>query len=174
MDICFICNFYGYIDKVNVSYCILFILFYVLIDNIFHSKPEKQDLLELLACISYQWQIIGEALGVPYSVLMSLLQMNSDNKNKLSSVLQCWMDQCTTKATWNSIISAIEGEIVGQKTVAEKIRKHVLSINLSRSNGHKQALEESSSERKGSYASMSSSSAQKEFKSRNKGDDNIM
>ena len=122
----------------------------------------------MLACISDQWQSIGEALGVPNTVLMSLLQNNLENKNKLSSVLQCWMDQCTTKVTWNSIISAVEGPIVEKKAVANEIREHILSINP---NEHKLPLREISLKRKGSRTSMSSSSTQKEFKSRNKGDD---
>ena len=102
---------------------------------------------------------------------MSLLQKNSENKNKLSSVLQCWMDQCTSKVTWNSIISAVEGEIVEKKAVAYKIREHVLSINQSRSNEHKRPLREISPKRIGSHTSMSSSSSsQKEIKSKNNGD----
>ena len=124
-----------------------------------------------MACISDKWQNIGEALGVPNTVLKSLLQKDLENINKLSSVLECWMDQYTTKVTWNSIISAIEGPIVEKKSVADEIRKHVLIINPSKSNKHKRPLREISLKRKGSRTSMSSSSTQKEFKSRNKGDD---
>ena len=89
-----------------------------------------------------QWQSIGEALGVPNTVLMSQLQKNSRSINKLLSVLQCWMNQCTTKVTWNSIISPVEGLIVEKKAVADKIREHVLIINPSKSNKHKRPLRE--------------------------------
>ena len=81
------------------------------------------------------------------------------------------MDQCTSKVTWNSVISAVEGEIVEKKAVADKIREHVLSINQSRSNEHKRPLREISPKRIGSHTSISSSSSsQKEIKSKNNGD----
>ena len=45
---------------------------------------------------------------------------------KLSDILNCWISQRTTEVTWNSIISAVKGEIVEQPRVADKMEKYVL------------------------------------------------
>ena len=110
------------------------VLFYV--DARFLQKPDKRDLLNLLANIRHLWFDIGEALGVPNSDLMCAMYMNCPESTKLSLVLKWWIDQCTTEVTWNTIIAAVKSDFIGQKAVGEKIRRHVLCINQNDNSSH--------------------------------------
>ena len=106
------------------------------LDSIFNSAPDKRDLLELLADIKHLWYNIGEALRVPYTELKSLQHSSLPDLNKLSSVLQCWIDKCTTEVTWNSIITAMKSKIVEQAKVGEEIRGHILSNSQQYNSSH--------------------------------------
>ena len=89
--------------------------------------PDKHVLLELLADINHLWFEIGEALKVPNTRLMSLQHSNLPESKKLSFVLQCWNDQCTTDTTWSSIITAVKSKTVGQIPLGEEIKRFVLN-----------------------------------------------
>ena len=106
------------------------------LDSIFNSAPDKHDLLELLVDTEHLWYNIGEALRVPYPKLMSLQHSSLPDLNKLSSVLQCWIDKCTTEVTWSSIITAMKSKIVEQAKVGEEIRRHVLSNSQQYNSSH--------------------------------------
>ena len=106
------------------------------LDSIFNSVPDKHDLLELLADIKHLWYNIGEALRVPYTELKSLQHSSLPDLNKLSSVLQCWIDKCTTEVTWNSIITAMKSKIVEQTKVSEEIQRHVLGTSQQYDSSH--------------------------------------
>ena len=72
------------------------------------------------------WFEIGQVLGVPCKYL---IYVNFPESTKLSLVLQHWIDQCTTEVTWNTIIAAMNSEIIGQIEIGENVRRHVLNIN---------------------------------------------
>ena len=82
---------------------LLYIL-YIIID----SKPDKLQLIRLLTPIAYKWREIGEALEIRHGALMSLHQRNFSDKQKLSNVLQLWIDGQPTNVKWSTIITAIE------------------------------------------------------------------
>ena len=89
-----------------------------------------QDLLKLLASISYLWVDIGQVLGVPYKDLECHYHSNFPDPNvKLSLVIKQWITHHTTEVTWNTIIAAMKSEIIGQIKIGENIRRHVLNIN---------------------------------------------
>lgn len=90
------------------------------------SAPDVEILLDLLADIIHQWCEIGLALRIRRADLEGLRQGKQSNIINLSGVLNYWISQCTTEVTWNSIISAVKGNIVGQPCVAEKIERYVL------------------------------------------------
>ena len=106
------------------------------LDSIFNSVPDKHDLLEMLVDIKHLWYNIGIALRVPHTELMSLLHSATPDLLRLSSVLQCWIDKRTTEVTWNSIITATKSKIVGQTTISDEIRRHVLSSSQQYDNSH--------------------------------------
>ena len=100
-------------------------LIIVYIDPTFDSVPDKHVLLELLADIKHMWYEIGLALKVPDEEIEGLQQKSLSDINKLSKVLQYWIDQ-GAEVTWYSIITAVRSKIVGQTQISKEIESYVL------------------------------------------------
>ena len=89
-------------------------------------KPHIHDLLYLLAEIDYSWSKIGFALYVDNNIIQGLYTQNEDNITKLTKVLNKWIDSQSCPVTWENIITAVEGPIVGNyKSIGDKIREHL-------------------------------------------------
>ena len=106
------------------SFMLLYIL-YIIID----SKPDKLQLIRLLTPIAYKWKEIGEALKIRHGALMSLHQSNFSDEQKLSDVVQLWIDGQPTNVKWSTIITAIESPPVDNLSIAESIRFFLSIIN---------------------------------------------
>ena len=100
-------------------------------DCTFDSVPDLVILLELLADVNYMWYEIGTMLRVPSSELESLRQKNIRDSNKMKDVLQCWINQRTTKVSWDTIIATMKSKTVGKDHVAKEIKKYVSNANPS-------------------------------------------
>ena len=90
------------------------------------SAPDIGILLDLLANISDLWYEIGLALRIRRADLEGLNQGKQSNIINLSDILNYWISQGTTEVTWNSIITAVKGKIVGQPCVAKEMERYVL------------------------------------------------
>ena len=55
-------------------------------------------------------------------VLGSCSHSCEDDGNKLSTVIESWVDTMVTDVTWETVIAAVEGPIVNHKSTALKIR----------------------------------------------------
>ena len=103
-----------------------------------HSETDVYDLLNLLADIEHKWYEIGLVLRTPDTILESLLKQDSLlYKVNLFKVLNCWINQCTTVVTWNSIITAVKS--VKETRICQTIKAYVLQDVISdynTSNGH--------------------------------------
>jgi hypothetical protein len=86
------------------------------------SAPNHQQLVELLSDIDSQWNHIGIALGVKLNVIEGIRQQHYDNKSRLTSVLQQWINK-NVDVTWDKLIEAIEGRIVNNEAKANEIRQ---------------------------------------------------
>ena len=76
--------------------------------------------------MSNKWQEIGLALKVEENVLASLSSdVTLSNKIKLAKVIENWMNTQSSLATWETVISAIEGRIINNKSKANEIRHHL-------------------------------------------------
>ena len=93
------------------------------ISTILKKVPVTRDLLDLLACIKHKWKMIGVVLEVEHSDLESLSQSNKDDSTRLYEVLEAWMNTRSTDVTWETVIAAVEGPIVDQKSTGIKIRQ---------------------------------------------------
>ena len=81
-----------------------------------------KDLLYLLSPISYLWQELGLSLKVSHHDLESLLRIRQSDIVKLAEVLQVWMKTTEPRlVTWKTIISAIEGPLIGRQSLVFEI-----------------------------------------------------
>lgn len=103
---------------------LLYILYFII-----DSKPEKLQLIRLLTPIAYKWKEIGEALEIKHGALMSLHQSHFTDEQKLSNVLQLWIDGQPTNVKWSTIIKAVELPPVDDMSVVESIHDFLSKIN---------------------------------------------
>ena len=74
--------------------------------------------------------MIGVVLEVEHSDLEGLSQSNKDDSTRLYEVLEAWMNTRSTDVTWETVITAVEGPIVDQKSTAVKIREFLSEPNV--------------------------------------------
>lgn len=86
-----------------------------------NKKPDKNDLLDLLADIPHEWYKIGLALHVGEPVLENLARKKDSDIANLDRVIRSWMDTMNSDITWHTIIKAVGGRIVKNKATAEMI-----------------------------------------------------
>ena len=67
--------------------------------------------------------MIGTALGLENNDLQSMARANPDDKRRLSDVLEKWieMDGQASPVTWRTIINVIQGPLVENNALANKI-----------------------------------------------------
>ena len=75
------------------------------------NKPEKHILLRILSSVSAKWQEIGDLLGVDSNTIEGLCHSNFSDQVKMSKMLQSWLDNEPTPATWGNIISVLDGPL---------------------------------------------------------------
>ena len=109
-------NMYVFVTNAHLCYFTYYII--IIID----SKPNKLQLMRLLTPLAYKWKEIGEALDIRHQALMSLHQIHFSDEQKLSDVLQLWIDGQPTNVNWSTIIRAVESPLVDNLSVAESIR----------------------------------------------------
>ena len=75
------------------------------------NKPEKSILLRFLSSVNAKWQEIGDLLGVDSNTVEGLCHSNYSDQVKMSKMLQSWLDNEHTPATWGNIISILDGPL---------------------------------------------------------------
>ena len=95
------------------------------IPAILNTAPNEHKLLELLADINNNWYEIGLALQIPHNDLDNLKRSPDSATIKLSNVIHIWFTTQPTPVTWDNVITAVEGNIVKNKEIANKIRCHL-------------------------------------------------
>ena len=78
--------------------------------------PNHEKALTLLTNISADWEEIGLALDVSLNDLKGLKQDNSSNMINFSQVIALWIQSKSSTVSWETLISAIEGPIINNKT----------------------------------------------------------
>ena len=73
--------------------------------------------------MSASWDLIGTALGLENNDLQSMARANIDDIRRLNDVLDKWiqMDGQASPITWCTIIKVIQGPIVNNNELANKI-----------------------------------------------------
>ena len=79
----------------------------------------------MLYSVTSNWCEIGDLLGVQCDTIDSLLHSTYSDQVKMSKVLQSWLDNEPTPATWGNIIDVIEGPLQ-KKSLAIKIHEFLM------------------------------------------------
>ena len=69
------------------------------------------------------WHTIGERLEIESGELDCLHFLNQCDVDKLSKVLQLWMERMTKPVTWNTILEVIGSPPIQNKSVVMDIEK---------------------------------------------------
>ena len=85
-----------------------------------------------MAPIAPQYSAIGTALRVPMSIL-GLHPFPDYHENNLRRTLEWWLNNgdrpdINSPVTWDNIISVIEGPVVQNYQIAQKMREFITSI----------------------------------------------
>ena len=101
----------------------------ILLPHCFITFPDQfiYDLLTVLCehdC-AYKWKEIATDLRLPRSTISSIENSKDSNELKLNRVLYEWKEQQTMPFTMDSIINVMEGPIVQNKDVANKLREYI-------------------------------------------------
>ena len=105
--------------------CILVLVIILYFLDILKSPPDEHDLLELLADTCCKWYLIGKSFKVPTNTLQSIERSSNDDKIRLSKVIDEWNATQLLPFTWETVISAMENNLVNNKKKANEIRKHL-------------------------------------------------
>ena len=104
----------------------MFLYFLFDIFSIFNSleeAPKKSRLLKLMSGICSWWPTIGDYLEIESGELDSLRYSYQHDVDKLSKVLQLWMERMTKPVTWNTILEVIGSPPIQNKSVVVEIEK---------------------------------------------------
>ena len=76
-----------------------------------------------MAEIDQNWHQIGTALGVPFGKLQGMQINPGANTSRLTEVIDLWHKNKKRSATWSMVLEAVEGPIVNNQLIGQKIRE---------------------------------------------------
>ena len=92
------------------------------------SEPELLDLMnEVAAKIPSKWRDVGLQLGLDQGVLEGIALISPGDTNLCySNVFTRWknLNLITSPYTWSTIVQVLQAPAVGEKKLAEKIKKN--------------------------------------------------
>ena len=123
----YVYNYFLFLNVVIISnLSLIYVYIYINYDYNFSTftanKPEKYILLRMLSSVTAKWQEMGGLLGVDSNTIDSLCYSNFTDEVKMSKMLQSWLDNEPTPATWGNIISVVEGPLQ-KKSLANEMCK---------------------------------------------------
>ena len=104
--------------------------------NVFLSlakEPKKVHLQHVLGPIEYKWREIGEALEIPDGKIQSIdYNPRYNDTNKLSVVLQIWINTHSANVTWRNLINVIREHPVNEPALAKTIPDFLANPEISK------------------------------------------
>ena len=91
------------------------------------TKPELRDLIDLLAPLAPKYLAVGIRLNVPTDEL-GLINLPRFNREDLITTLEWWIkngDKDSSPVSWDTIITAIDSDIIGNYEVVKKVKDFV-------------------------------------------------
>ena len=71
--------------------------------------------------IKDKWYLIGDSLEVNTGELESLKISNNSTEMNLSTVINKWLDEKSSKATWKALLKEVEGPIINNRQISDDI-----------------------------------------------------
>ena len=85
------------------------------------SKPQLEDLVEVLHKVAYMWEMIGLQLGIPMRELAIIAKYQHHPNICLVRMLETWLEQVDPPATWTDIINVVE--CLGEEQLGRELRE---------------------------------------------------
>ena len=86
------------------------------------QEPGKDQLLSLLDPVKHEWRTIGEMLSIDYGdIQCEERNVQHNDTDKLSKVLQLWINQRKCEVSWKKIITVIKNPPLENVNLANKI-----------------------------------------------------
>ena len=96
------------------------------------KEPKKVHLQRVLGPIEHKWRAIGEALEIPNGTVKYIdHDARYDDSNKLSEVLQSWIDAQPSDVTWRKLIDVITEYPVNVPGLAKTIPDFLANPKIS-------------------------------------------
>ena len=92
------------------------------------TKPELRDLIDLLAPLAPQYLAVGIRLKVPMGDITGLYHLPRFNQQDLITTLEWWIengDKFGSPVSWDTIITAIDSDIIGNYEVVKKVKDFI-------------------------------------------------
>ena len=91
------------------------------------QEPGKDQLLRLLDPVKHEWRTIGEMLSIENSdIQCEERNVQHNDTDKLSKILQLWINQRKCEVSWKKIITVIENRPLKNVNLANEICKILL------------------------------------------------
>ena len=84
--------------------------------------------IKFILQISHKWDILGDMLKVPDSILASIRRDTSIGGDSILSIRQVfikWSQSRSSPYNWGTLLSALSTETVGERGLAEEIAKRL-------------------------------------------------
>ena len=97
---------------------------YILLIVAEYLEPsDLSDILNAIFTAGDKWFQIGLQLRLSYSTLNVIKRDNHDTTDCLTDMLQKWLTSTSSPPTWSGLVQALSSGPVGEKRLAEEIRK---------------------------------------------------
>ena len=85
------------------------------------TKSDLDELLKYLRPIKEKWREIGIHLGLSREELDSIAYRHQKEEKNLRSILELWLENTDTGATWMALYQVLQRNVPGGREVAETI-----------------------------------------------------
>ena len=95
--------------------------------------PTLPTLMNELSVLSHKWESISNALQIPRHRSDYIRVHQRTSSECLYSVLEYWlMSNTDIPVTWESVVEILDSYYIGERTLAEKLRKQYITTQAAK------------------------------------------
>lgn len=80
---------------------------------------------KVAAVIPSKWKLVGLQLGLEHPQLEVIEQKQTDSILRFCDIFKEWKKRRTSECSWSTIIDALNSQLVGEATLADKLKKEM-------------------------------------------------